>query len=59
MISGNKIGDVGVEKIAEALKVSQTLTSIDLAGDDLISLFCFLMCDLSCTLLFDNVLVCE
>ena len=51
MISENEIGRDGAEKIAEALKVNKTLTSINLGGDDLISLFLFLMCYLSCTLL--------
>ena len=41
MISGNQLGDAGAEKIAEALKVNKTLTSINLACQNLISLFCF------------------
>ena len=40
MISGNGISDAGAEKIAEALKVNKTLTSIDLRCEDLISFVC-------------------
>ena len=40
MISVNEIGPHGAEKIAEALKVNTTLTSVDVLCEDLISLFC-------------------
>ena len=52
MISVNKIGPHGAEKIAEALKVNKTLTSINLSREDLISLFCLYF-------VVNNVLVCE
>ena len=40
MALDNKIGPYGAEKIAEALKVNTTLTSVDVLCEDLISLFC-------------------
>ena len=50
----NQIGPDGAEKIAEALKVNKTLTSIDLGGEELTSMFFVLVFILQ----FD-VLVCE
>ena len=50
----NQIGPDGAEKIAEALKVNKTLTSIDL-GCELTSIFFVLV--FICNSLFDNALV--